>query len=330
MRHFALSLVTATLLASTAARADVRSGVEMYKRGDYAGALKEWRPLADRGDPDAQFNLAQAYRLGRGVPASLDTAMGLYRKAAAQDHVEASSLLGLTLFQNGKRAEAMPWLDKAAKGGDTTAQFLYGTALFNGDIVTRDPVRAYALMTQAAAAGFSPARSALAEMDKHIPLADRQQGAALAKAEVVKSAEAPVRTASNAATPRAIAPVRDDGPPSRPTKAEAPPKPSRPTPAAKPPTLTVKPPATTRVAATPARASSWKVQLGAFAQPAGANALFASLRKRVGALSGAQPILVRAGAVTRLQAGPFANRAAATAACRAVTAAGQACFPVAP
>ena len=26
------------------------------------------RPLADRGDADAQFNIAQAYFLGRGVP----------------------------------------------------------------------------------------------------------------------------------------------------------------------------------------------------------------------------------------------------------------------
>ena len=27
-----------------------------------------WRPLAAKGDADALFNLAQAYRLGRGVP----------------------------------------------------------------------------------------------------------------------------------------------------------------------------------------------------------------------------------------------------------------------
>lgn len=317
MRTFSLPAVAAALflVAGTPALADVKAGVDAYKRGDYAGAIREWRPLADRGDPDAQFNLAQAYRLGRGVPASLDTAIDLYRKAATQDHVEASGLLGLTLFQSGKRAEAMPWLEKAARGGDTTAQYLYGTALFNGDIVGRDPARAYALMTQAAAGGFSPARSALAEMDKHTPLADRQKGAAMARA----AAAVPVRTASNGAVPPAPKPLRDDGPPVRPVRTATQPKPTRPT-----------PPPRTAAPAVPMRANSWKVQLGAFAQPASANALFASLKNRIPVLAGANPILVRAGSVTRLQAGPFASRAAATAACRAVTAAGQACFAVAP
>ena len=175
------ALIGAALIAAPAS-ADVRAGVEAYQRGDYARALAEWRPLADKGDADAQFNLAQAYRLGRGVPASLPTAIDLYRKAATQNHVEAGGLLGLTLFQNGKRAEALPWLDKAAQGGDAAAQYLYGTSLFNGDLVKADPVRAYALMTQAAAQGFTHARSALAEMDKHTPLEQRQQGVAMARA----------------------------------------------------------------------------------------------------------------------------------------------------
>lgn len=332
MRRFVLTVATAASLGMTGgpASADVRAGVEAYKRGDYAAALAEWRPLAERGDPDAQFNLAQAYRLGRGVPASMTTAIDLYKKAATQNHVEAGGLLGLTLFQNGKRAEAMPWLDKAARGGDAAAQYLYGTALFNGDLVTADPVRAYALMTQAAAQGFTPARSALAEMDKHTPLAARQQGTAMARAaaSAPTAAAQPVRTASNAPTPRPSTPVttRDDGPPSRPTRVAA--VTARPTPVARPA------PVAPRAAPAPApatRMSGWKVQLGAFAQPASANALFASLKGRVGALSNAQPILVRAGAVTRLQAGPFASRAAATAACAAVkSATGQACFPVAP
>ena len=133
------ALAGALLLAIAApAAADVRAGVDAYKRGDFAAALREWRPLADRGDADAQFNLAQAYKLGRGVPANLDTALGLYRKAALQNHGEAQALLGLLLFQNGKRAEAMPWLGKAADRGDPASQYVYGTALFNGDMVERD------------------------------------------------------------------------------------------------------------------------------------------------------------------------------------------------
>ncbi len=314
------AMFAALLLAAAPAAADVKAGVDLYKRGDYAGALKEWRPLADRGDPDAQFNLAQAYRLGRGVPANLTTAIDLYTKAARQDHVEAGGLLGLTLFQNGKRKEAMPWLDKAAKSGDAAAQYLYGTSLFNGDLVGKDPVRAYALMTQAAAQGFTPARSALADMDKYLPLDQRQQGVAMARAAGNATPRSqPVRTASNTPRPRTPTSTRDDGPPSRPA--------TTPTPKTAPAPRPVR---TAAVPATATRISGWKIQMGAFSQASSANALYASLKGRVPALSGTQPILVRAGAVTRLQAGPFPNRAAAAAACAAVAKTGQACFPVAP
>ncbi|HZF42379.1 MAG TPA: tetratricopeptide repeat protein [Sphingomonadaceae bacterium] len=348
MKFAAYALLGAAVASAAPALADVRAGVEAYQRGDYARALAEWRPLADKGDADAQFNLAQAYKLGRGVPANLDTALGFYRKAAAQNHEEAQALLGLLLFQNGKRAEAMPWLGKAADRGDAASQYVYGTALFNGDMVGKDWPRAYALMTRAAAQGLPPARNAVVEMDKHIPLAQREQGVAMARAaddRPAASRPAPVRTAA-ATTPATVRPapaaapaagvtrqppanpaVRDTGPPARPTAVAAAPRTTAPrtAPAARPtPVPAARPaPAATRVA-------GWKVQLGAFRESGAANALFSSLKGRVRALSGAQPILVRAGAVTRLQAGPFASRAAAASACAQITAAGQACFPVAP
>ena len=358
-------LVGAALVAMTApaAAVDVRAGVEAYQRGDYARALAEWRPLADKGDADAQFNLAQAYKLGRGVPANLDTALGFYRKAALQNHEEAGALLGLLLFQNGKRADAMPWLGKAADRGDAASQYVYGTALFNGDLVAQDWPRAYGLMTRAAAQGLPPARSALMEMDKHIPLAQREQGVALARAAgdrpaANRPAPAPVRIAAAPPVlptgpasagvtrqPPANPAVRDTGPPARPAAAAPGPRAPaprvaavRPAPApravAQPGSAATSRPVSPRPAQTrpapSARVAGWKVQLGAFREPGAANALFASLKGRVRALSGAQPILVRAGAVTRLQAGPFPSRAAAAAACAQVTATGQACFPVAP
>ncbi|HEX6741098.1 MAG TPA: SPOR domain-containing protein, partial [Sphingomicrobium sp.] len=75
----------------------------------------------------------------------------------------------------------------------------------------------------------------------------------------------------------------------------------------------------------PARAATgnWRIQLGAFSQRSSAEALFRRLSAK---LAGRQAYYVPAGAVTRLQVGPFESKAAAAAACRAL---GQACFPVA-
>lgn len=342
----------ALLCAAAPAFADVKAGVTAYQKGDYAAAIREWRPLADRGDADAQFNLAQAHRLGRGVPTNLNMAIDLYRKAATQNHAEAEALLALALFQNGRRAEAMPWLAKAADRGDASSQFVYGTALFNGDLVKQDMPRAYSLMTRAAAQGLPPARDSLREMDKHIPLAQRQAAVAL-----ITTTPAPVRTASAIPAPRPN--VRTDSRlPARPAeqpkananqKLAAQQRPVVPPKLAAAPKVTPAPKMTvavksaagakpvTKVVARPApaaaatRISGWKIQLGAFKEAGSANALFTSLKGRVPALGGAQPLLVRAGVVTRLQAGPFASRAAATAACAAVrTRTGQACFAVAP
>ena len=36
---------------------DFQKGLEAYYKGDYATALKEWKPLAEGGYIDAQYNL---------------------------------------------------------------------------------------------------------------------------------------------------------------------------------------------------------------------------------------------------------------------------------
>src|SRR6188768_3670382 len=167
-------------VAGAPALADVRSGVDLWSRGDYTTAVREWEGPATAGDPDAMFNLAQAYRLGRGVASDLQRAEKLYAGAAAAGHLQAADTYGLMLFQDGRREAALPFVRDAARRGDPRSQYLLGIAHFNGDLVEKDWTRAYALMTLASGAGLPQAAPAIAEMDRHIPLAQRQQAAGLA------------------------------------------------------------------------------------------------------------------------------------------------------
>ena len=315
----ASAAAAALLLGGGAAIADVKAGVDAWQAGNYPAAVKEWRPLADRGDADAQFNLGQAYKLGRGVPGDLRTAQSWYEKAAQQGHGQAQANLGLILFQNGDRARAMPWIRRAADAGDPRAQYVLGTAMFNGDLVEKDWPRAYALMQRAAGQGLPQAAANLEQMDLHIPLAQRQQGLALAKQMEQKgpalAAAAPTRVPAPGAVGKAHVPPSNSALQST----LAAPAPAKAAPAA---------PAAARPAA-PA-AGGWRVQLGAYSNAANAKRQWDSLRGKVGALAGLQPSFVAAGAVTRLQAGPVANRPAADRVCAAAKAAGSACFPVAP
>ncbi|HVM22293.1 MAG TPA: SPOR domain-containing protein, partial [Sphingomicrobium sp.] len=83
--------------------------------------------------------------------------------------------------------------------------------------------------------------------------------------------------------------------------------------------------ATPPAAAEPAAASgAWRIQLGAFSQRGSAEALFQKLSAKP-ALAGRRPFYIPVGAITRLQAGPFESKAAATNACAAL---GVPCFPV--
>ena len=308
----AVSAAAALALGAGAALADVKAGIAAWQAGNYEAALKEWRPLADQGDADAQFNLGQAYRIGRGVPVDLRTAQSWFEKAAQQGHSQAQANLGLILFQNGERSKAIPWLRKAADGGDPRAQYVLGTAMFNGDLVQKDWPRAYALMQRAAAQGLPQAAVNLQQMDKHIALPQRQQGLALARQMEQKAGASP-----------AIRPPRSAG-------------------AVRPATIppsnsaiqsTVAAPAPVRAAtAAPspvAAGGGWKVQLGAFGNAANAKRHWDAVRAKVGALGSLSPSFEPAGAMTRLKAGPVANRAAADRICAAAKAAGSACFPVA-
>jgi TPR repeat protein len=68
LRRIAIGLVLALLVVSPAMAQDFIKGLAAYEQDDYAGALREWRPLAEKGHAKAQFNLAMLHAEGHGVP----------------------------------------------------------------------------------------------------------------------------------------------------------------------------------------------------------------------------------------------------------------------
>ncbi|MCL6697396.1 SPOR domain-containing protein [Sphingomonas sp. NSE70-1] len=303
MRKLLLGLMIGALAVLPAQAQSVRAGIDAWQKGDTAAAVAIWRPLAEKGDADAAFNLGQAYRLGRGVKLDLSQAQIWLDRAARKGHVDAQTTLGLLLFQNGNQTAAMRWLNGAAEAGEPRALLMVGTALYNGDGVARDPVKAYAYVSRAAAQGLAPAKATLADMDSVMPLEQRQEGVALAQSMVNRTLASESKAPSSSKPPAAK--------PIPPKVAQAkPPAPPKATPASPP-------------KASAAATGRWRVQLGAFGQRKSAETLYAKLS---GKLGGKPAYYVPAGAVVRLQAGPFESRAAASAACARL--APQPCFPV--
>lgn len=101
-----------------ASRPELERGTNAYKNHDYETAFKNFRPLAEQGNPKAQFLLAGLYVGGQGVNRDEKQAFNWATKSATQGYLDAQYLLSL-MYVNGLGVstdgyKSAYWLTKAA------------------------------------------------------------------------------------------------------------------------------------------------------------------------------------------------------------------------
>jgi len=143
---------------------------DAYNRGDFFTAFEDLMPYAARGDARSQFAIAEMLRSGNGTKRNRAEALIWYRRAAEQGHSVAQCNLGTSLY-NGWGTDADPqaaidWWMHAAINGNARAMFNLGTVIAKGIYVKRDFPRAYRLMMQAEAGGYTPAGDTLETLKK--------------------------------------------------------------------------------------------------------------------------------------------------------------------
>jgi TPR repeat protein len=122
------------LICTQSALADYSKGSDAFQKGDYTTAVIEWRPLADKGDAYAQYNLGFMYSNGKGVIQNHKTAVKYYTLAAEQGHANAQFNLGNMyskgngVIQNYTRAHM--WYNISTSQG-------YELALKNRDLIAK-------------------------------------------------------------------------------------------------------------------------------------------------------------------------------------------------
>src|SRR5215813_1409778 len=122
--------------------AGFEEGLQAYKNGDYATAVREWLPLAQQGEAHAQFLLGALYAQGHGVPQDYGAAAQWFRQAAEQGHAAAQFNLGVW-YHEGRgvphdSGQAAMWFRQAAQQGFARAQYNLGVLYVQGDGVPRD------------------------------------------------------------------------------------------------------------------------------------------------------------------------------------------------
>lgn len=136
----------AFLVGSLHAQGSLEDGLAAYRDGDYAKAAQLWRPLADKGDAEAQYRLGSMYAEGRGVERNDATALMWFQRAAergnaaAQYNVGASYAAGAGVEKND--AEAAKWFRRAADQGMAFAELNLGLLYAAGRGVPQDNVEA--------------------------------------------------------------------------------------------------------------------------------------------------------------------------------------------
>jgi len=145
-RRFTSTLVLSFVFLATPAWADYQAGMDASNRGDYATALREWRPLAELGIAPAQLNLGLLYANGQGVPQDYVQARQWYEKAAIQGDALAQLNLG-DIYGNGKGVPedyqlALYWFRLSAHQGNAMAQTKIGLMYERGNGVPQDVVLA--------------------------------------------------------------------------------------------------------------------------------------------------------------------------------------------
>ena len=125
-------------------------------------AARWYRIAAERGSVEAQFRLASAHFVGRGVAKDKSEAVHWLERAAEQGFTPAMRSLA-ELYGSGKVAADDPGaaeklIARAAQLGDAEAQFTYAGWLETGHGMTPDPSAALTWYRRAADQGHVPAQ----------------------------------------------------------------------------------------------------------------------------------------------------------------------------
>lgn len=117
---------------------DFKAGIDAAGRGDYAAAMRQWLPLAEGGNMNAQYNIGHMYEDGLGVARNLSEAAKWWRRAAYAGHPPSQVKLGGLYAQGagGLRkdtAEAAQLFRSAAERGYSSGQYLFGLMQYHGE-----------------------------------------------------------------------------------------------------------------------------------------------------------------------------------------------------
>lgn len=190
-----LLLLHIKLIAQTSGAFELSKARAAYKTENYQEAFKWFGIAADKGNPEAMYDLGYMYENGEGMDQDYPKAMFWYRKAIAKGHIgsmvalgiiyqnsdlyleaensyrlaagkgsaEGMELLGNLYFLQEKYKQALEWYKQAASFGKKDSMYQIAEIYEQGFGVAADENEAKVWYRKAAAKGHELAKEKLEE-----------------------------------------------------------------------------------------------------------------------------------------------------------------------
>ena len=160
--------------------------------GAFGNKFEDTLVKAKAGDADAQYELAEMYYLGSGIPENATQFVIWLSKSAEQGNANAQTVLG-SMYLRGKKglsvnyAEAIKWFRKSAEQGNASGQFHLGSQYYKSYLksyltkkIDEDGVKAYVWFSMAKTQGHPNGKRFTDEVKEMMNSSQIAQGEELA------------------------------------------------------------------------------------------------------------------------------------------------------
>lgn len=193
LRRLALVLAVAAIglaLPAGRANADLPDALRAYQRGEFEAAAAELMPLAEEGNPRAQYQIGRMRFYGQALVQDAAAAAHWYRRSAEQGYAPAQLAYAIALDGGWgvprDPGEAVRWYRVAALQGELTAMWRLAYHYRRGVGVLRDLAEAWAWFDRLAELGDNRAAGErdwleLVGLDEEMMLQAKARSAALGR-----------------------------------------------------------------------------------------------------------------------------------------------------
>jgi TPR repeat protein len=129
---------------------ELKKADALRENKQYSKAFNIYKSLADKGNPEAQYEVGRMYLFGQGIGRDSQEAFKWLEKAGQQGDADIKFKIAVMYSLERNFQEAIKWYKKAAQQGDSKSSSMLGFMYYRGEFVRQDSQEALKWLKKAA------------------------------------------------------------------------------------------------------------------------------------------------------------------------------------